>query len=359
MLAGGQGGEGLTPVGDISDDPGQLDRSPRTRADQASAQLQPAIAVAHLILGVIVAVAVDGPRQGGGAARQVFGLELADEVARGEGLAVSQVEEFPGATGQPQGLGGQGQLPIADAAGVDDGDQLVTLIHHGDGKRQKQDEDGHARDPDGQHQGRCSGRTQRDGGLERRHRQGRHGHMVHPHHGHPQDQGRCQSPQRRPVLLDGEQGGDGSEEGDRRRQHDQAGRIGQARRRPQRRHADIVHGADADPHDQTGQNHASAVGAARAASGDQKGEAGPRDSQQERDGGQQQVITNRRAGIEAQHGDEVHRPDAAAHGHARRGQPAQTCAALVRPHLLEQIQRRPGREDGDQKRQTVEDGKQV
>ena len=59
MLAGGQGGEGLMPVGHVDDDPGQLDRSARARADQPAAQLQPVAAVPDLILGIVFAVALE------------------------------------------------------------------------------------------------------------------------------------------------------------------------------------------------------------------------------------------------------------------------------------------------------------
>ncbi|MND95836.1 hypothetical protein D3C80_881000 [compost metagenome] len=256
----------------------------------------------------------------------------------------------------PQRLARQAHLPVADIPGVDDGDQLVALIDHGDRQRQKQDEDGHRRHGDGQYQGRSARRIERRGGLDRRHRQGGHGDMVHPDHGQSQNQRRRQPPQGRPILLDGEQGGDRGEQGDGRRQDDQSGRIGQGRRRPQRRHADIVHGANADPHDQARQNHAAAVLSTR---GDQEGEAGPDDGQQEGQDRQRQVVANRRLGMEAQHGDEMHRPYAAAHGRRRRGQPGQTPAALMGPHLLEQVQRRPGREDRDQKGQAVEDGNDV
>jgi len=117
-----------------------------------------------------------------------------------------------------------------------------------------------------------------------------------------------------------------------------------------------VHGADPQAHDQAGQDQATA---ACPSGGYQEGEAGSGRREQEGDEGQDQVIVNRRARVEPQHGDEMHRPYAAAHGRRRRGQPGQTRAALMGPHLLEQVQRRPGREDGHQEGQAVEDGNDV
>ncbi|MNL21951.1 hypothetical protein D3C87_1432670 [compost metagenome] len=226
MLAGGQGGEGLMPVGDVGDHPRQLDRLARPRTDQPAAHLKPATAVADLILGGVVAVPPQSPLQGFRSPDHVLGFQLFGEIARAEGLAAVQAEVFARPTGQPEVLSRKGQLPVADPARVDDGDQLVALIHHGDRQGQKQDEDGHARDRHGQHQGRGAVRVQCCGGLCRGRGQGRHGHMMHADYGQTQDQSRRQPPQRRAVLVDREQGGGGGEQGDDGGQDDQSGRIG-------------------------------------------------------------------------------------------------------------------------------------
>jgi len=60
-LAFGQFGEGLVPVGDVGDDPRQAQGATGARADQATAQVDPAAVGRQLIFRVIVGLA----RQGG------------------------------------------------------------------------------------------------------------------------------------------------------------------------------------------------------------------------------------------------------------------------------------------------------
>ncbi|MNU88403.1 hypothetical protein D3C71_782120 [compost metagenome] len=230
MLAGGQGGEGLTPVGHVGDDPRQLDGPPRARADQPTAQQQPSAAVLDLIFGGVFAVALERARQGRGATGQVFGLQLAGEVVHGEGRAAGYAQVFARPAGQPEALSRQAQFPIADPARVDDRDQLVALTDHGGGQGQEEDDESDAGDPDGQYQGRGAERRRLHRRLDRGHRQGRHGDVMHADYGQSQDQGRRQSPPTRTILFDGEQGRDRGEQGDGRRQGDRAGRIGQGRR---------------------------------------------------------------------------------------------------------------------------------
>ncbi|MMZ71468.1 hypothetical protein D3C87_1827000 [compost metagenome] len=55
----------------------------------------------------------------------------------------------------------------------------------------------------------------------------------------------------------------------------------------------------------------------------------------------------------------MHRPYATAHDGRRGRQPGQSRRALTAAHLPEEIQSRPGREDGDKEGQAVENGNAV
>ena len=95
--------------------------------------------------------------------------------------------------------------------------------------------------------------------------------------------------------------------------------VGDVRRQPHRRHAQVMHAGDSEPHEQAGGEDTRPV---RAGVGDDdEGRPGHGDGDHQRQGSQTQVVGDGHPGIEGEHGDEVHRPDAQAHGDGGRGKP--------------------------------------
>ncbi len=78
-----------------------------------------------------------------------------------------------------------------------------------------------------------------------------------------------------------------------------------------------------------------------------EGDRGPCDRKQQGGDREEEVIRDRRAGIEPQHGDEMHRPDADAHGDCGERDPALLGPRTVTSRPAEQVKCRPGSEDGD------------
>ncbi|MCR5876216.1 hypothetical protein LRS10_19955 [Phenylobacterium sp. J426] len=91
------------------------------------------------------------------------------------------------------------------------------------------------------------------------------------------------------------------------------------------------------------------------AGGGEEGGAGGAHRQGQGEDRQRDVVADWAAGIETQHGDEVHRPDAGAHGDRRRRQPDATARADVGVDPPEEVEGRPGAEYGHDQRQDHED----
>jgi hypothetical protein len=98
-----------------------------------------------------------------------------------------------------------------------------------------------------------------------------------------------------------------------------------------------MHRADAGTH-----HHAAHDFATRAAAaGKEECERSRRDREQQGKNGAAHVVTHFGARIEAEHCDEVHRPDAQAHRHRSRGQPRQSPTADMCPDAPEHVERGP------------------
>jgi hypothetical protein len=110
-----------------------------------------------------------------------------------------------------------------------------------------------------------------------------------------------------------------------------------------------VHRRNADAHDDAGDDqHRPAGGPAP----DQpEAQSGDGDGQSEGEQGEADVVIHVHRHAEGQHGDEVHGPDAAAHGDCCRGEPEAVGPAPRGLHAAGEIERRVGREGGDQNRE--------
>ncbi len=110
-----------------------------------------------------------------------------------------------------------------------------------------------------------------------------------------------------------------------------------------------MHQADADAHDQAGAEDSGE--AAAALLGEDEGGQGGQHGQHEGEEGQAGLVADRRARIEAEHGYEVHGPDAGAHGQGGDHQPGGTPTAHVGPDAPKEVQGGPGsggrHEDGE------------
>ncbi len=145
-----------------------------------------------------------------------------------------------------------------------------------------------------------------------------HGGVVHA--GNGQRHGRRRRHQRRPPpAAEGEgQGQVGRPDGKRHRQGDRRRVVRHGGVHPHRRHAQIVHGGDADTHGGRGQREAGASGRPR---GDQRHrQADRQDGGERRDDRHQRVVADRDGQPQRQHADEMHGPDAGAEGERRRRQ---------------------------------------
>jgi hypothetical protein len=121
---------------------------------------------------------------------------------------------------------------------------------------------------------------------------------------------------------------------------------------PHCRHADVMHGDDAKPHDDAAENEVKRRCALLA--DDVKAAAGHQDRDRERKGGQSDVVGHRYRHAEGEHGDEVHRPYSAPHRDRGRREPRATRKSAGVPHVPAEIERGVGRHTGDQNGQRDE-----
>ncbi|MDT4864956.1 hypothetical protein FQZ97_997330 [compost metagenome] len=107
-----------------------------------------------------------------------------------------------------------------------------------------------------------------------------------------------------------------------------------------------MHGADARAHGQraTEELPERLFGLAHQPQGESRDEHGDQQRQQ----GQWQVVAQGDGQAEGEHADEVHRPDADAHGDGTTADPQHRAKSLAAGHPPGQVQRRVGREDGHQ-----------
>jgi hypothetical protein len=123
--------------------------------------------------------------------------------------------------------------------------------------------------------------------------------------------------------------GDGEQEGERNQEWVPADQSGN----PKRRHAGVMHGVDAEPHDGTAQPLAAR---ALRPDGDRETDAGHHDGGHDRERGEADVEARRNAGPVGEHGDEVGRPDRAAGGDSAGREPGQPAAARCGDGALDQ-----------------------
>jgi hypothetical protein len=138
----------------------------------------------------------------------------------------------------------------------------------------------------------------------------------------------------------------GGRDGDDHRQREQPRVVDDARLHAHGGHAGVVHGVDADAHHQGagGQALPSQLGAADLP----QRQAGGADRQQQRHHGQRQVEGDRDRQAEGQHADEVHGPDARAHGDGTADDPGGDGAAARFAHAAGEAERRVGCGDRNQ-----------
>ena len=183
---------------------------------------------------------------------------------------------------------------------------------------------------------------------------GRHAGVVHSRDGRAHDD-RGQDPLPRDRGPEREpQRGDRSRDRDEHRERDQDAMVVQLARHEHRRHAGIVHRHDADPHEQSAEDELQQRRLARA--DDVEPAAGDGDRDQQRKNRQARIITDRHRHHEGEHGDEMHRPDAAAHRERRGREPRMPHPAMRGPDAAAEIQRRIRRKAGDREGERDEVG---
>ncbi|MCY1434342.1 hypothetical protein D9M71_504010 [compost metagenome] len=174
---------------------------------------------------------------------------------------------------------------------------------------------------------------------------------MHADYGHAHHQGR---PAPRQAHVGGvaaqaegdPQGRAGSRHGDGQGEVEQAGIVVDARHHAHGVHAQVVHRADARAH---GQGAACQLPERLLRLAHQpEGEARYQHRNHQRQQGQRQVVAQGNGQAEGEHADEVHRPDADAHGESATADPQQGAASLAAGHPPGQVQRRIGRQDGHQ-----------
>jgi len=145
-----------------------------------------------------------------------------------------------------------------------------------------------------------------------------------------------------------EGGADGDGDGGR----DPPGIVVDGGGHPHRGHAGVVHAGDGKPHAAARDDQR-----LRPLADDDEGGGRDQDRDRQRQQRQQRIVGDGKARqAEGQHGDEMHRPDAAAHGDRCRHQPAEAGRTRGRPHPRGEIERRVGSERCDQDRQRDENG---
>ncbi len=212
---------------------------------------------------------------------------------------------------------------------------LHPLLVQGRGEdRQEQDEEGRAGDVEreillalhARHRMGGVGGAFIDGD-----RRGGHAGVMHAGHGNPHDAGRDKLLPDAVLVKREPQGRGRRGHGDRHRERDYGPIVGKVAGDPKRRHAGVVHAGDPQTH-----QHARHEDAAEPLPGPlhpQKAGAGGRNGDREGEEGQADVVGGGHAGFEGQHADEMHRPDAAAHGERSAGDPRPAGAAATGPRM--------------------------
>jgi hypothetical protein len=183
---------------------------------------------------------------------------------------------------------------------------------------------------------------------------GRHARVMHAGDGRAHDDGAADLLPQALRPHSEPQGRRRRRDGDHDRQAEEHGVIAEARRHAHRRHAGVVHGDDTDP----SEDAAAENGGPRPmpVKDDEQSQAGNDDRDHQRQQRRPHVIGDDHAEPEGEHGDEMHRPDAAAHGH-RAGQPPAGLRPAARlAHPAGQVERGEGRQNGDGNRQRHEPG---
>ncbi len=234
--------------------------------------------------------------------------------------------------------GRAGRLPVADAPRVEGDEHIHPLVVERGHQGHEQQHQAGERHRQGEHlrRGPVYG-VDRTAEAEL---QGRHGRVVHARYGGAEDHRGNRAAQRRLIPACHEEGGGRDADRDQIGQGDQAPIVAQRHGAAQGRHADVVHEADPSAHD-----HASADDPRRPPAALLRQHECPQrrqHRQHERQEGQAWVVADRRARIETQHGDEVHRPDAGPHRHCGDDQPGGASAAYMGADPPEQVQRGPG-----------------
>ena len=117
------------------------------------------------------------------------------------------------------------------------------------------------------------------------------------------------------------QGDDRQHHGDDDRCREQGRVVADEGVEPHRRHAGVVHGADAGAHQRAADQQA--AGRDHRAGDDVQGDAGGQDGRHDRQGRDDGVVGDRDRQDMGEHADEVHGPDGAAHGDGANGEPAE------------------------------------
>jgi hypothetical protein len=210
-------------------------------------------------------------------------------------------------------------LAGAQALGLLGGAHCEALVDHRRGQAEEQHDEGRDRDRDAE-QGRRQAVAEIAGMADMRAvARRRHAGEVHAADRSTHDQRAAGLRPQGPQVEGEPQRNHRGDDGDRGRQGEQERVVADRRAHAHRGHAGVVHGRDAAAHEQAAEHQALHPGAARPH--DREADPGEQDREHQRDEGQADVVLDRNAELEGQHGDEVHRPDAAPHGNRGGDQP--------------------------------------
>jgi hypothetical protein len=219
-----------------------------------------------------------------------------------------------------------------------------ALVEQGRGETQRKNDEGGAGDDDRQQLGveavgqRIVGDAEREGG-------GEHAGEMHAGDGGAHHEGGAELHQQAFEAEAQPERHAGRGHRDHHRGDEQGPVIAEGGAHQHRLHAGVMHDDDADAGDQAGQQQPH--GFQRAESDQRIAGTDRDDREQHRGRGPDEVIGDRDRHREGQHGDEMHRPDAAAQGDRRAAQPEQPGAAGGVADPPGEIQRGEGGEDGN------------